>query len=251
LRIFGKGCGLLLKIEDLHVEVGDRLLLKGIDLEIGEGETHVLFGPNGSGKSSLVMAIIGHPGYKVIDGRIIFKGIDITEKPTAERVKLGIGVVFQNPPKIYGIRLRELINRISGKRERGDDILKLLDRLNITENLLNRHVNVGFSGGEIKRCEIAQALAMNSDFLILDEPDSGVDVENLELIGRELSKVLEKKSALIITHHGYILRYLKPTKAHVMIEGTIICHGDPDQILNQIMREGYRWCEKCRLMRRS
>ncbi|MCX8187726.1 MAG: ABC transporter ATP-binding protein [Nitrososphaeria archaeon] len=242
---------MLLRVENLHVEVGGKLLLKGVDMEIGEGETHVLFGPNGSGKSSLVMALIGHPGYRVIDGRIFFKGVDVTEKPVDERVKMGMGVVFQNPPRLYGVKLRELINRIAGEGMREDGVLRLLDRLNISEELLERYVNVGFSGGEVKRCEIAQVLAMNPDVLILDEPDSGVDVENLELIGKELAKILEDRAALVITHHGYILRYLKPSKAHVMLQGRIVCDGDPDHILNQIMREGYRWCERCRLMRKS
>lgn len=241
----------MLKIENLHVEVGDKLLLKGVDLEIGEGEIHALFGPNASGKSSLVMSIIGHPNYRVVEGKIIFKGVDVTEKPTYERVRMGLGVVFQNPPKIQGVKLGELIKRISKSKERWVEVLRLLDRLNIDSGLLERHINSGFSGGEIKRCEIAQVLAMDPDLVILDEPDSGVDVENLELIGRELSESLRGKSALIITHHGYILRYLKPTKAHVMFKGSIICDGDPKVIFDRIMSDGYRWCERCSLMRRD
>ena len=241
----------MLRIEELCVAVDGRLVLREVNLEINEGEVHVLFGPNGSGKSSLVMSIIGHPNYKIVDGRIIYNGIDLAEKTVDERVKMGIGVVFQNPPKIYGVKLRELINRISEERERGNHVLKIIDNLNIDESLLNRHVNVGFSGGEIKRSEIAQVLAMNPDFLVLDEPDSGVDVENLELIGKELAEALKGKSALIITHHGYILKYLKPTKAHVMLHGTIVCNGDPEIILDQIMRRGYRWCERCRLMKKG
>lgn len=241
---------MILRVEGLHVEVGGKLLLRGIDMEIGEGEVHVLFGPNGSGKSSLVMALIGHPGYRIIDGRIFFKGVDVTEKSVDERVKMGMGVVFQNPPKIYGVRLRELMNRISRDKWQEDGILRLLDALNITGDLLERYVNVGFSGGEIKRCEIAQVLAMNPDLLILDEPDSGVDIENLELIGKELARMLEGRAALLITHHGHILKYIRPNRAHVMIQGRIVCDGDPEQILSQIMREGYRWCEKCKLMRK-
>jgi len=239
----------MLKIENLSVEVGGRLLLKEINLEIGDGEAHVLFGPNGSGKSSLVMTIVGHPHYRVIEGRIFFKGVDITEKRIHERARMGIGVVFQNPPKIYGVRLKDLLNRLVAERALGDGVLKLIDSLRISEDLLNRYVNVGFSGGEVKRCEIAQALALNPDLLILDEPDSGVDVENLELIGRELGRCLQGKSALIITHHGHILRYLKPVKAHVMLNGRIACSGDPDHIFERIMSDGYRWCERCSLMR--
>ena len=241
----------MLRIENLRVAVDGRLVLRGVNLEINEGEVHALFGPNGSGKSSLVMSIIGHPNYKIVNGRIIYRGIDITEKAVDERVKMGIGVVFQNPPKIYGVKLSDLFNRISKEREEENNVLKIIDNLNIDESLLNRHVNVGFSGGEIKRSEIAQVLAMKPDFLVLDEPDSGVDVENLELIGRELAEALKGKSALIITHHGYVLKYLKPSKAHVMLHGTIVCNGDPSMILRRIMADGYRWCERCRLMRRG
>jgi len=231
----------LLKIENLHVRVGGRPILRGVTLEIPRGETHVVFGPNGSGKTSLAMSIIGYPGYEVVSGRILFKGVDITGLPIDERVRMGIGVVFQNPPKIVGVRLRDLMFRIS---ESKGEVLKLMEELNIDENLLDRYVNVGFSGGEVKRSEIAQVLVMKPDFILLDEPDSGVDIENLDLIGRKIGRVLRGRSGLIITHHGYILRYLKPVKAHVMLEGRIVYEGEPGHVLSLIMREGYRWCEK-------
>ena len=231
----------MLKIENLHVRVGGRPILRGVTLEIPRGETHVVFGPNGSGKTSLAMSIIGYPGYEVVSGRILFKGVDITGLPIDERVRMGIGVVFQNPPKIVGVRLRDLMFRIS---ESKGEVLKLMEELNIDENLLDRYVNVGFSGGEVKRSEIAQVLAMKPDFILLDEPDSGVDIENLDLVGRKIGRVLRGRSGLIITHHGYILRYLKPVKAHVMLEGRIVYEGEPDHVLSLIMREGYRWCEK-------
>jgi len=241
----------LLKIENLHVAIEGKLILKGVDLEIGEGEIHALFGPNGSGKSTLAMAIIGYPSCEIVSGRIIFDGEDITEKPINERARMGISIAFQNPPKLYGIKLKDLLAKIASRNGMKERFLKIVDELNITQDHLDRYVNVGFSGGEVKRCEIAQALASNSKLVILDEPDSGVDVENLELIGNLLNKVLKDKSALIITHHGHILRYLKPSEAHVMIDGSIICDGDPDMILRRIMADGYRWCERCRLMRRS
>ncbi|MCS7136024.1 MAG: ABC transporter ATP-binding protein [Nitrososphaerota archaeon] len=241
----------MLKIERLYVTVGERLVLKDVNLEIAEGEVHVLFGPNGSGKSSLVMTILGHPSYKVISGRIIFKGIDITEMPTEERIKLGIAATLQHPPKLQGIRLKDLLNRISDGRLRDDGLLRLIDRLKINDDLLNRHVNVGFSGGEIKKCELVQAFALNPDLLLFDEPDSGVDIENLELIGKAMSELLDRKSALIITHHGHILRYVKPAKAHVMFKGQIACEGDPEEVLNQISKNGYGWCERCISMKRS
>ena len=152
----------LLKLENLHVSIDGRLdgrlVLRGVDLEICDGEVHVLFGPNGSGKTSLAMSILGYPGYKVISGRIIFDGVDITDKPMEERVKMGIGAVFQNPPKIYGVRLKDLIKIISKSRLNSAEISGLMDRLNIDSSLLNRYLNVGFSGGEIKRSEIAQVL---------------------------------------------------------------------------------------------
>lgn len=239
----------MLRVENLHVAAGGRLILKGVNLEIGEGEVHAVFGPNGSGKSTLAMAIIGHPEYRVVSGRIVFDGQDITEKPIHERARMGIGIAFQNPPRLQGIKLKDLLARIAADNGVGERFLEIVDRLNISRDHLNRYVNVGFSGGEVKRCEIAQALASNPRLLILDEPDSGVDVENLELIGRFLAEALEGRSALIITHHGYILRHLKPVRAHVLIDGVIACEGDPQQILSRIMRDGYRWCERCRLMR--
>lgn len=241
----------MLKIERLYVTVGERLVLNDVNLEIANGEVHVLFGPNGSGKSSLVMTILGHPSYKVINGRIIFKGIDITEMPTEERIKLGISAALQNPPKLQGIKLKDLLNRIAEERIKDNGLLKLIDRLRIGEDLLNRYVNVGFSGGETKKCEIIQAFATNPDFIILDEPDSGVDIENLDLIGRVISEFIVGKSALVITHHGYILRYLKPVKAHIMFKGSIACDGDPEEMLMQISQRGYGWCEKCISMKKS
>ncbi|RLG06269.1 MAG: Fe-S cluster assembly ATPase SufC [Thaumarchaeota archaeon] len=241
----------MLKIENLHVSIDGRLVLRGVDLEIGDGEIHVLFGPNGSGKTSLVMSILGYPGYRVLSGKISFDGVDITDKPMDERVRMGIGVVFQNPPKIYGIRLKDLIKVVSKSKMNSVEISGLMDRLNIDSSLLNRYLNVGFSGGEIKRSEIAQVLTMKPKFVILDEPDSGVDLDNLQLIGRELAENLRDKSGLIITHHGYILKYVKPVKAHVMINGVIVCDGEPEKILNRIKESGYRWCRRCYEMRRS
>ena len=241
----------MLKIENLHVSIDGRLVLRGVDLEIDDGEIHVLFGPNGSGKTSLAMSILGYPGYRVLSGRIIFDGVDVTDKPMEERVRMGMGVVFQNPPKIYGIRLKDLIKIISKSKMSGAEISGLMDRLNINSSLLNRYLNVGFSGGEIKRSEIAQVLTMKPKFMILDEPDSGVDLDNLQLIGRELAENLKDRSGLIITHHGYILNYVKPVKAHVMINGVIVCDGESETILNRIKESGYRWCERCYEMRRS
>lgn len=235
----------MLRIRELNVVVEGRHIIKDVNLEIGENEIHVLLGPNGSGKSSLAMAIIGHPSYKIVSGRIFFKEIDITDKPVEERINLGIGVAFQNPPKIHGVKLKELLNVITNSKAKSVNLIEYLERLKIPNNMLSRPLNVGFSGGEMKKTEILQVLAKDPDFIILDEPDSGVDVENLEIVGRALSEALTNKAALIITHHGYVLKYLKPIKAHVMISGSIVCEGDPEQMIEQIMKKGYGWCERC------
>ncbi|MEM1583670.1 MAG: Fe-S cluster assembly ATPase SufC [Nitrososphaerota archaeon] len=236
---------MIFTVKGVNAVVDGRHVLRDVNLEIGEREIHVLFGPNGSGKSSLVMTIIGHPSYKIISGKIFFKGIDITDKPIEERINLGIGVAFQNPPKIHGVRLKELLNVIANNKAKNPKMVEYLEKLKIPNDILSRSLNVGFSGGEIKKTEILQVLAADPEFIILDEPDSGVDVENLEIIGRALSEALINKSALIITHHGHILKYLKPTKSHVMINGTIVCEGDPEQMFEQIMKKGYGWCERC------
>lgn len=235
----------MLRIRGLNTVVGDRHIIKDVNLEIDENEIHVLFGPNGSGKSSLVMTIIGHPSYKIISGRIFFKEIDITDKPIEERINMGIGVAFQNPPKIHGVKLKELLNVIANSKVRNVNLVEYFEKLKIPNDILSRPLNVSFSGGEIKKTELLQVLAADPDFIILDEPDSGVDVENLEIIGRVLSEALTNKAGLIITHHGHILKYLKPAKAHVMINGSIVCEGDPEQLIEQIMKKGYGWCERC------
>jgi len=236
----------MLRVENLSVKVGEKYVLRNVNLRIPEGEVHVLFGPNGSGKSSLIMSILGFPAYQVVSGRILFKGVDITDTPTNERVKLGLGVSFQNPPAIRGVKLADVLRHISpsvdGIEER---IFKIAERIKFPSDFLNRDVNLGFSGGEIKKSEILQVLVQEPDLVILDEPDSGVDVENLQIIGEAVNELLKDRTALIITHMGYILHYVDADEAHVLIDGTIACSGSPIRILGQILREGYGWCKKC------
>lgn len=236
----------MLRVENLSVKVGEKYVLRNVNLRIPEGEVHVLFGPNGSGKSSLIMSILGFPAYQVVSGRILFKGVDITDMPTNERVKLGLGVSFQNPPAIRGVKLADVLRHISpsvdGVEER---IFKIAERIKFPSDFLNRDVNLGFSGGEIKKSEILQVLVQEPDLVILDEPDSGVDVENLQIIGEVVNELLKDRTALIITHMGYILHYVDADEAHVLIDGTIACSGSPIRILGQILREGYGWCKKC------
>lgn len=242
----------MLKVSDLTVEVNGKRVLEGVNLEVPEGEVHVLFGPNGSGKSSLIMSILGFPAYRIVSGEIWFKGKEITYVPTNERVKMGISVAFQNPPAIRGVKLKDILLGLVSDRDRGyGKIRELAETVNIPLEMMERDVNLGFSGGETKKSEVLQVVAQDADFVMLDEPDSGVDVENLQLIGRVVNKMLKGRSALLITHLGYILHYVDADKAHVILDGKTVCSGSPLKILSQILSEGYAWCEKCPVTRRD
>ncbi|ABR54395.1 ABC transporter related [Methanococcus vannielii SB] len=240
----------MLRIEDLSVKVGDREILKDIHLYIAKGETHVLFGPNGAGKSTLLNTILGNPRYEVVRGNIYFKGKDITDMPMHERAKLGIGISYQSPPAISGVRLETLVETISKRSD--EELEEMAKKLNI-RHFYPRDVNVGFSGGEVKRSELLQIFAQNPDLVMFDEPDSGVDVENVELLGGIINHLLDKdkkpsernKSGLIITHLGYILNFMDVDKAHVLLNGVIACSGTPDEILNEIIKNGYERCVSC------
>jgi len=251
---------LLLEITDLAVEVGGKEILRDIDLYIDKGETHVLLGPNGSGKSTLFMSMLGFPKYKVIRGEILFKGKDITHMTTTERVQLGLGVSFQNPPAIRGVKLKDLLNIESSKKgakpvseDLSPETIAMADKLNFSNQFLERDVNLGFSGGEVKRSEILQLLAQQPDFIMFDEPDSGVDIENVELLAEEINVLLDKdkkpglreKSGLLITHLGYILNFVGANTAHVLMDGKIACSGDPNEILEDIRKEGFKGCVQC------
>ncbi len=248
---------LLLEITDLAVEVSGKKVLKDIDLYIDEGETHVLLGPNGSGKSTLFMTILGFPKYKVTNGEILFKGENITDLNTTERVKKGVGVSFQNPPAIRGVRLMDLLKVESGQNpddeELSPEMMKLAYKMKLDENFLDRDVNLGFSGGEVKRSEILQLLAQKPDFIMFDEPDSGVDIENVELLAEEINILLDKdkkpglrkNSGLLITHLGYILNFVKADTAHVLMDGRIACSGNPSEIIDDIRKEGFKGCVQC------
>jgi Fe-S cluster assembly ATP-binding protein len=232
----------ILELQNVAIEVSGQKILEDINLEIPEGEVHVLFGPNGSGKSSLLMTILGIPSYKVTSGSILFKGKDVTHMPINERVKLGMSVAFQNPPVIRGVKLGGILDYLMTDKQ---EIGTLMEKVKFPPEFLDRDVNLGFSGGEVKKSEVLQILAQNGDFVMLDEPDSGVDVENLQIVGNLINGMLSEKSALLITHQGHILRYVNADKAHVLIKSTIACSGEPVNILTQILNEGYGWCMKC------
>ena len=241
----------MLHIEHLYINVGDKELLHDINHHINEGETHVLLGPNGSGKTTLLMTIMGFSNYTITKGKIIFKGADVTMMHAHERAKRGIGMLFQRPPTISGLKLGKLLTAISHTKQ--ENILELAKTVHM-DKFLERDINKGFSGGEIKRSEVLQLMIQNPDFVMLDEPESGVDLENIALIGTTIGALLEKdkylakrkKSGLVITHTGFILDYIDADKGHVMCDGQIRCHGNPREILKDIKQRGYKECLECR-----
>jgi len=242
----------MLEIEKLSVAIGDREILHDVSLSIPLGETHALFGPNGGGKTTLLGTIMGFPRYRVTGGRIRFRGEDITDLPTDARARMGIGMSFQRPPAVRGVRTRDIIEVTAEQTEEERASLDEVARtLNVTE-LLDREVNLGFSGGEIKRSELMQLFAQSPRLVMLDEPESGVDLVNMALVGKMTNMLLQKelrrtrnRSGLIITHTGHILDYVRAIKGYVLIEGRLITEGNPLDILDCIKRRGYEECVSC------
>ena len=238
----------MLELTDLKVEVSGKEILHGVNLTIDTAQTHILFGPNGAGKTTLLMSIMGFPEYKVTSGRILFNDEDVTHLPLHERARRGIGMSFQRPPTIKGLKTRQIIE-LSGRG--GADIDEIAEEVNLGY-LLDRDVNDGFSGGEIKRSELAQLIAQQPSFVLLDEPESGVDLENISLLGGAINKLLQKdmkrqrvNSCLIITHTGYILDYVEADVGHILLGGRISCSGNPREMLGHIKESGYEECAIC------
>lgn len=246
----------MLKIKDLSVAVEGKEILHNVSLTIHNGETHVLFGPNGAGKSTLLMSIMGFPKYKITHGNITFKGKDITHMTVDERARLGIGMSFQRPPVVRGVKTRDMVAACLKGNGDSEVIDKLAERADL-KDFLERDINYGFSGGEIKRSELMQLIAQKPELTLLDEPESGVDLVNIALIGEMMNDLLEKNCpiqyrhcmGLIITHTGHILDYVNARTGYVMCDGTIGCTGDPHEILNTIRDKGYDECIKCYLGR--
>ena len=249
----------MLFIEDLKVEIAEKVILQHIDLEIRPGETHILFGPNGSGKTSLVMTIMGYPQYKVVSGKIMFKGEDITNLPINERAQLGIGMSYQRPPTINGLKTRQMLTLCAKEEVDEDELAKIVN----FQEFLCRDVNAGFSGGEIKRSELLQLMAQNPDLMLFDEPESGVDMENIALVGETIAALLQRdgdpeetkskmkmklertKMGLIITHTGYIMDYVSADKGQVLYDGRLSCISNPREILTCVVESGYEECVRC------
>jgi Fe-S cluster assembly ATP-binding protein len=231
----------MLKIENLTVDISGKEILKNINLEIKKGEVVILFGPNGCGKTTLLKTIMGFSGYEVKSGKIIFRDKVLNGLPTEERVRLGMALMYQHPPKIRGVKLERLAQYLTKDKER---TLSLAGRLSLEEHL-SRDVNVDFSGGEMKRSELFQVLLQDPELLLLDEPESGVDIENIAVMGGVLNEYLTKegKSALIITHTGYILDYVQAERGCVLLDGKFWCVGDPKEIFAAIKESGYDKCK--------
>lgn len=239
----------MLKIKNLSVKVDEKEVLRNINLEIEKGETHALFGPNGSGKTTLLMTIMGFPQYKVMNGKIYFMGEDITGIPIYERAKKGIGMMFQRPPTISGLKTIDMVRICKGNNDVAIDALAA--ELNMNK-FLERDINDGFSGGEIKRSELLQLLTQGPELSLIDEPESGVDLENISVIGRGINKLLQKdlhkhraKSGLIITHTGHILDYVDADIGHLLINGVLKCTANPRDMLREIKKNGYEQCMEC------
>lgn len=250
----------MLQIEELKVEVDGKTILNNVNMEIPKGQTHILFGPNGSGKTSLMMTIMGFSGYNVTNGKIMFKGEDITEMPINERARLGIGVSFQRPPTINGLTTRNIVEICDVNRS--VDVNELAKELNFSD-LLDRDVNRNFSGGEIKRSELLQLMAQQPDLVLLDEPESGVDLESIVVIGDAINSLLGRqikcpqkrphkkvigdrgKSALVITHTGHILDYITADRGQVLYNGILCCSRNAREILKWIREYGYEECVRC------
>jgi Fe-S cluster assembly ATP-binding protein len=242
----------MIEIRELEASFNGKKILEDVNLKIGPGETVALFGPNGSGKTSLLKTIIGVPGYRVESGEIVFKGRDITQGPIHERARLGIGMAFQRPPVVRGVKLRDMLRICTEKGGDFERVQGFVEKLNLAE-FLERDINLGFSGGEIKRSELLQLVAQDPDFVMLDEPDSGVDLVSIHAVGEVINCLLEKdrkptqrtKAGLVITHGGHILDYVNADRGHVMLKGALSCSGNPRDILEDIRARGYEECVRC------
>ncbi len=238
----------LLKIIDLHARVGEKEVIKGLNLEIDYGEVHAIMGPNGAGKTTLANLIMGNPNYKITSGEILFEEKNIINLSVDERAKLGIFQSFQYPEEIPGVTVRNFLkvaydalhpNEKISVFDFGDKLLKIAKSLKIDPVFLDRYLNVGFSGGERKKLEILQLNVLKPKLAILDEADSGLDIDALKIVSKGINAVLnENTSVLVITHYNRILEYVKPQFVHVFVNGRIVKTGGP-MIAEELEARGY------------
>ena len=239
----------ILEIKDLHVSVEDKEILKGINLKIDLGKITALMGPNGSGKSTLVNTLMGHPKYKITKGKIIFNNEDITELSPDERAKKGLFLSFQYPNEISGVTisnfLRTALNEVKKEKlslvEFREHLKEKAKIIKMDKEILNRYLNEGFSGGEKKKAEILQMLVLDPKLAILDETDSGLDIDALKIVSKGVNSFMnENKTVLIITHYKRILEYIKPDKVVIIINGKIVLQGNSD-LVDHLEEKGYDW----------
>ena len=243
-----------LEIRNLHVQAGDKQILKGLDLTVNQGEIHALMGPNGSGKSTLANAIMGHPGLEVTEGQILFRGEDITEADPDERARAGLFMAFQYPVAIPGVTITKYLRMVlnAHREANGEPEISLkefrktveaaMELTNVPKEFAARYLNDGFSGGEKKRLETLQLALQKPAMAILDETDSGLDIDALNVVANGVNTVAKGSGmgVLIITHYQRILHMVKPQFVHIMFEGRIVKEGGPE-LVEQLEQRGYGW----------
>ena len=239
----------MLKIENLQVEIDGQEIVKGLDLEVGKGEIHAIMGPNGSGKSTLANVLMGHPRYEVTGGSITFQGEDVFELEPDERAKLGMFLAFQYPSEVPGVSvanfLRTAVNSVREEELSPMEMYRLLqEKMSIMQmdpKFAERYLNEGFSGGEKKRNEILQMLMLDPRLAIMDETDSGLDIDALQVVARGVNELRGPEfSAVIITHYQRILRYIEPDHVHVMLDGRLVTSGGKE-LADDLEEKGYDW----------
>ena len=243
----------MLEIRDLRASAGDTEILKGIDLTVNAGEIHAIMGPNGSGKSTLAHVLMGHPAYEVTDGEVEFKGQNVLELEPDQRARLGLFLAFQYPAAIPGVTVANFLRMaVNAKRRSADgeenpiripEFRKLLqenmEQLKIDRSMTSRYLNDGFSGGEKKRMEMLQMAMLQPEIAILDETDSGLDIDALRIVADGVNSLIgPEMGALVITHYSRLLRYIKPDHIHVLVEGRIVRSGGPE-LADELESEGY------------
>ena len=242
-----------LEIRDLHVRAGDKEILRGLDLEVSKGEIHALMGPNGSGKSTLANTIMGHPNLEVTDGQIVFKGEDITDASPDERARMGLFMAFQYPIALPGVTVTKYLRTVlnAHREAHGEEPIPLKDfrttveaamqLTNVPKEFSSRYLNEGFSGGEKKRMEILQLALQRPEMAILDETDSGLDIDALRVVAKGVNSVAgPDMGVLIITHYQRILHLVQPSHVHVIYQGRIVKEGGPD-LVTELEKKGYGW----------
>jgi Fe-S cluster assembly ATP-binding protein len=242
-----------LEIRNLHVRAGEKEILRGLELSVGKGEIHALMGPNGSGKSTLANAIMGHPGLEVTEGQIIWGGEDITEADTDDRARMGLFMAFQYPVSIPGVTVTKYLRTVMNAHRdfRGEDPISLkefsqtvkaaMKLVKVPEDFSRRYLNEGFSGGEKKRMEILQMALQHPELAILDETDSGLDIDALRVVADGVNSIAGPGlGVLIITHYQRILQYVQPSHVHVMFRGRIVREGGPS-LVEELEAKGYGW----------